>query len=304
MVDSNRVHTKNLNKQNYNFLFLINIFIALFGSVFLAMLKVDVGYIYTLLMLFAISSIFLVTLFLKNDDTLAPITDYARVPIAVNNTLAVVMYFLGMGLPFLLNFIVKTASSFQIVATPLFSSDIVGGQSFTTASIGGSMAWRIFNVMFVAGNVETFVYNFGLVFVFVLIGWAILMFANGGKDLPFMKKKTFILGFAMVMSMIAFVISHQLNNSYTGIAFLVAGIFLLIANLSIYVAGFFLSFWAGYHQSNNLLFLIQTEGLRAVSNGFVSWFGLIFLAYIGLLIYHLLLNTKKAGKVTKKWARS
>ena len=306
MPNPNKVFRKNLNQKDFNLLFFTNLVIAFLGSIFLAWKKVDAGFIYAIMFLGTIAIIVLVNLFLSDDNSLKPISNYIRIPIASKNTLALFFYTTGFTLPILLNIILRIAkSAFSVVSLsiPLFGADIAtGSQSFATAQIGESMSWKIFSIMFVAGNMETFTYNFGMVLFGVLIAILILRLINEEKDIGFIPRRWFVLFIAFMISVGVFMISHTLNSTYAGIAFIVAGIFLLISNLSIYNAGVFLLFWAGWHQSNNLLYLIGVYGLKSVLAGFISWFGLIYLGYWILILFFLIRKWPQVVKDLGTWA--
>lgn len=310
MPNPNKVFTGNLNKENFNFLFLFNLIIAFIGMIYLAWNGIDAGVVYSLMFFGVISAFVLLMLFLSNDNTMKPITDYVKIPISTNLPLGSLFYIIGIGLPFLIDFLIRRVSSFSITSfsVPLFGSDIIGGQTLSSAVIGQDISWKLFNIMFVAGNMETFVYNFGAVLVGILIGVLIFTLAtrgNNAKTLLFMSKRTFVLSVGLLFSVLLFVGSHLQNQSYGTAQFIVAGIFIFIANYSIYLAGVFLLFWAGYHQSNNLIWLIQTEGLKEVVNGFfTTWFGIFFLIYFLLIIYYLLNHSGEAKKKFMSWISS
>lgn len=294
-----------LNAKDFNLLMFFNFFVAFAGSLFLAWQTVQAGVIYALMFVGMMSSVALIHLFLSDDRSWKPISNYAKVPITTSMKLAAISYIGGMILPFLLNMVFRVFDfSVTSFAVPLFGSEIAGGQTFATAAIGESMAWKVFNIMFVAGNMETLVYNFGLMMIGILIGIMVLRLINDEKDLSFMSKRTFVLMFGFATTVVLFVISHVFNGSYGLTEFIVAGIFLLIANISIYYAGFLLTFWAGYHQSNNLIFLIQQEGLSQVLKGFVSPFGLIFVIYIALIVYYILRKSPQVKKEVGRYVRS
>lgn len=306
MPDPNKVHTSSLNAQDFNLLLFFNFFISFVGSLFLAWNGVTAGVIYSLMFLGIMASIFMVMFFLKDDNRLSPITQFIKIPITGKLTLASFFYLIGMGFPLILQTIFRFFGSLSVTSfsVPLFGAEISGGQSFATAEIGKSMSWKIFNIMFTAGNQETLTYNFGTVVIGVLLGYFTLNLINGVKDLPFMSKKAFIIAYAFVISMIFFVISHKMNGSYGATEFLIAGIFLLIANSSIYLWGIFLSFWAGYHQINNLIWLVITEGLKEVATGFLSWFGMIYLIYLVLIIFYVINNWDQVKKDLGRWFNS
>ncbi len=304
MAEPNRVHRTDINKKNFNFLLFAILIGAIIGSVFLAWNHVDAGIIYTLMFLVTIGSIWMVHLVLADDSKLKPITDYVKIPIATKLTNAVFFNLMGFGLPIIVNIILKiTKSSYNVsnLAVPLFGANInTAFQSFSTAEIGNSMAWKLFTIMFTAGAIETFVYKFGTVIVGILIGFLVLQLLNRNET-KISNKKPFLLIFAFGFSILTFILSHLMNGNYGPTEFIVAGIFLLVAIISIYLAGAFLLFWVGYHMSNNLLWLIQAEGMKAVAQGFISWFGLLFVGFMLLQIYYFISNWPQIWKDFLDW---
>ena len=294
-----RYQTGDLGKANLDLLLFVNLMIGLTGSIFLAWRGIDAGIIYSFLFLGTVAGLFLVFFHLKDDRGLKPITRYVRIPITSSQYLSGSLYLLGLLAPFLIQFVLSVAFGGFVVSdlrVPVFGQEINNQlQSFSAAEIGGSMAWRIFIIMFVAGNIETFAYNFGIPIIGILMGYYVLKLFNDVKNIGFVTPKAFILSFALAFSTILFVVSHVLNANYvTNTAFVIAAVFLIVSNISIYLAGFMLVFWAGYHQTNNLIYLIQQYGFSEVFAGFISPFGLIFALYLALIAYSVLRNLPKA----------
>jgi hypothetical protein len=74
--------------------------------------------------------------------------------------------------------------------------------------------------------------------------------------------------------------------------------FICLANISIFFFGVTLSFWIGFHQMNNLIYLVETQGLAEVLSGFLSLFGLLFIGMIVLIVFYVL-RSKKSN--TGQW---
>ncbi len=281
-------------------------FIAVILSIYLAWRDVKAGYIY-IMMFFGITTLlFLVFLWIKDDRNMKPVTEYIKVPISTSLELGGLFYVVGFAIPFVLQGIVRIFSSYNItnLSIPLFSAGINNAfQTFSTAEVGNSMAWKIFITMFDAGNMETFVYNFGLPIIGVLIAlFTFKLPSSDGERWLFISRKWFVVIFGvMILPTLLFVLSHLMNQNYGFKEFVIAGIFLVVANISIYLFGVFVLFWAGYHQANNLLALIMEEGLGKVAEGFVSWFGLIFLIYFLLIILFLIRNSGQVFKELGWW---
>ena len=307
MPNPNKSFQKNINKKDYSFLWFILLLIAFLGSLFQQWNGIQAGVIYASMFTGFSVILFLLFFFIKDDDRMTPISNYIRVPISTSTSLSAFMYMVGLIIPFLVNSIVGIFTSFSLtsLSIPLFSGGATSSViTLSVAKFEESMSWRIFNIFFVAGTIETFVYNFGLMIFFAFVGLGVLKLINGGNDLSFMKKSTFVILFALIGSVSFFIFSHTMNGTYTPMAFILAGLFLLISNISIYKAGIFLIFWAGYHQSNNLLYLISQFGLVPVLEGFLSIFGLVFLLFIVLLLFNIINNWSKIMKeFSSYWSR-
>ena len=279
MPNPNKSFQSNINGKDYSFLWFILLFIAFIGSLFQQWNGIQAGVIYVSMFTGFSIMLFLLFFFIKDDNGMKPISNYIKVPISTSTSLSSFMYLIGLTIPFLVNAIVGLFTSFSLtsLSIPLFSGGTTSNVvSLSVAQFEESMGWKIFNIFFVAGTIETFVYNFGLMIFGAFIGIGILKLINGGNDLSFMKKSTFVIMVALIISVSFFIFSHTMNGTYTPMAFILAGLFLLISNITIYKAGIFLIFWAGYHQSNNLLYLIKTLGLVPVFEGFLCIFGLVF----------------------------
>lgn len=307
MPNPNKVFDKRLNQHGFNLLIYLNLFVSFLGSLFLAWNDILAGKIYAFMFVGVMALIGLAILLFKNDNTLGGMTDYVRLPFGTKLGVAIFFYLVGQLVPVLVKVGLSLAgASFSVTSfsIPLFGADIGHIQSFSAAQISASTPWKIFIIMFTAGNQETFAFNFGTVLFGAIVGYFTLQLLNDGKDFSWMKKKIFVVLFAFLTSLVLFVLAHELNTTYVGVMFVVAGVFLLLSNVSIYVFGTFLTFWMGYHQSNNLLYLIEQLGGGVIAQGFLSWFGLIFLVYELLLVYYLLRHTDEVKREVKSWFNS
>ena len=292
---------KKFSQGNLNYLFFFLIVVSFLGSLFLAMRDFQPGLVYSLIIIGSIGLLFLLFFFLKNDDSLKPLTDFVMIPLTRvrDMAFAIKWYLIGFGIPIVLSLLLRLSqSSFSITSfsIPLFGAEFTTGfQSFATAEIGGSMPWKIFTVVFTAGTAETFMYNIALPLAFILIGVFTLMLIGSKRPL-FMSKKNFLKVFMMLSVSLLFVLSHILNATYQGIMFWIAGLFMLISIASIYWGLVSIIFWVGYHQSNNLMYLIEQEGIFQVLQGFYSVFGIIMIIYFFLMIFYVARNWKKSKR--------
>lgn len=308
MVEFTKGQIVDINKENINLLLLLMIVFSSLGVWYLFLKKIDAGITYGLVFLFSAVYLVLIHFWLKDDNRLKPITNYIRIPFATKLTLAVPFYLVGFLIPIVIKLALNFAGSgFTITSfsVPLFSTSLENTfQSFAAAEISSSMSWNLFITMYTAGTLETFAYNFVLPMVFVLLGWVILKLMNDGKDLPLMSAKAFVLTFALGMATVTFVLSHIFNGSYDLSNFIIAGLFITLSNISIYLLGIFATFWVGYHQSNNLIFLIEKYGLGAVLEGFFAgWFGFLFITLNVLLIFFLIRKRDEVWKDLKSHFR-
>jgi hypothetical protein len=311
MANPTKVFQTNINRKDTNYLLYFNLIVAFLGSLFLAWNDVNAGVVYTLMFVGGMAVIFLTMLVLKDDNTLKPITEYVKIPFETSLPLAAAFYLVGQLVPILVKLLLKligVAIDVVSFSIPLFGADISNVQSFSAAELAASPPWKVFMIMFVSGNTETYTWGFPLVFAGILIGVFTLKLINDGKDLGFISKKVFVLCMAFGLCAGTFILSHVLNDNYTKvIMFVIAGLFLIVSNASMYLGGVFMSFWMGYHQTNNLLWLIYDPkglGAAATAGAFVSIFGFIFLIYEVLLIYYVLRHRKRLAKEIGQWFNS
>ena len=310
MPNPNKVHRTNLNKADFNYLFFAYIFIAVVINTYLMWKDVQAGLIY-LTMFLSISVLMgLIFFWVKDDAHMGPITHFVKIPIASKLTLAVLFDLVGFATPILLKIILTlSSSSFSVtsLSVPLFGAGINKAfQSFSTAEIGNTMSWKLFSMVYDAGTIETYVYNFGLVLTGVMVALLIVLLISKIADNNINKKSKAKFWFVIIFStliqpVLLFILSHVMNKTYKFKEFIMAGLFLMFANVTIYFFGSFLLFWTGYHQANNLMYLIEVDGLAAVFGGFISIFGLFFLLIKGLEIFFVLNNWDLVRKDLFQW---
>lgn len=288
-----------MKQKTFSIFTLSMLIIAVLGSLFLAWLELKnndpgAGIIYTLMFLIGGVLLMIVIFWSGGDQKLTEIQKYIKIPISTKFSISVFFYFIGFWIPLIIQGIIslfRVNFSITNYSVPLYGAGIRETfQSFSAAEIGGSMAWKIFNIMYVAGTDETFIYSFISVILGIFIALTFLKLYNDGKDLSWISKKNFVILIGFITSMLTFIISHVLNGSYELKEFIVAGIFFLISTYSIYKFGLFLAFWMGTHQSNNLLWLISEEGIIAVLKCFISVFGGIFIISMALIVFYIIRN--------------
>lgn len=295
--------SKNLDKsidKDFNLLVFTMLIVAFFGSIFVAIKGVSSGFTVAMLFLGGIVVMSLLFIFVK-DDSLSLITKYIGIPLSTNLPLTGLLYVVGSIVPVIMAVASSLAhSSFSVTSfsIPLFASDIVSTtQSFATSSISGSEPWKLFIMSFVAGTNETWLFNMITPMVMIVIGLLLFELLTDNKDyLLFIPKKGFVLGFAFLMSSGIFTVLHTMNATYNSTSMYVyAFVFLLVVNLSIYLAGVWLSFWIGWHQMNNIIYLVQVDGLQTVLTGLLSLFGIIYVGLMILIVFYVIRQFAKYG---------
>ena len=105
----------------------------------------------------------------------------------------------------------------------------------------------------------------------------------------------------MIMSVLTFMKIHDLNDSYVVMAmFIVAGIFRLLMNLSVYAKSFAIAFVIGAHQSNNNLAWISQNGFsKFLEMMFTNFYGYLFIGIFVGLHFIVLTNLDKVVKEFK-----
>lgn len=304
MPNPYKVFPKKFNEVNIgDWVFLILLF-SIVGTVYLAMNGTKAGTIYAVLISLSFVVLLLLTLLKKDEDKL---TDVILIPFSKKFSLSVFFYALGSLIPFILQFILYFSIGFSLVgfSVPLFTGDIVdAGQSFSVVELESQTSTKIFNIMYVAGSDETVIYNWMAMIFGAIAGTIIIRMFSEERNFMKNKKKYrwLILFIAYAFSIFVFVLSHKLNNTYISVGkFIIAGIFLLISNLSMFQLGLPISFWIGYHQSNNLIYLVTLLGLVTVLQGFLSLFGVIFVLLWVMIGYYIIKNWDVISRDLKIW---
>lgn len=254
--------------------------LALFANYWMWANDIRAGLIFGLILLITVSGFVFGKIFLKNDKDLPKIAEIIDLPFADSLRKSVGWYFIGLFACLIFSFVGGllnfSVTSFSI---PLFGSEMSNQitQSFSAAEISSSMPWKLFNIVFNAGISEEIGFAVGFLFWGLLIGLFLYQLLSYKVKNFVVSKQTFVLGFAIFVSVVAFALAHDLNNSYTvWYMFLAAGVFRLVTLVGMYGLFIPLSAFVGYHQMNNLIWLVGVEGFSNVARGFVSPFGILF----------------------------
>lgn len=278
------------------------------GTVFLASKNLQAGVIYLAFMAGGVVAFVFLTTFAKDEDK--PNT-VLRVPLAKKFSLSAVTFLLGLLTPLgftalsqlLKNLSFKTlipsvVRSFSIV--PLFAGEILGTtQSFAVAEIAEKASTQLFNIGFVAGLDEALIFGWFTMHFGVAIGYFVLKaLSKEGTSInnPFVLR---VFGYAT--SGLLFVGAHKLNGSYQGYEFLVAFIFMMVHNITIYEGAIPITFWMGFHMTYNILFLMKILGIVTTLNGFLSIFGAVFIPVVILLVYYIANNKETVWDDVTEW---
>lgn len=209
----------------------------------------------TLVFLLVLMFFFMAKQFQKRDD----ITDI-RFPFADSFVAASFYFFIGIAIPFFFNLLTGLfggPKSFSIIKPfVILSSASASGQqtfqglSFTVIQTQLNSFWDTFLTVVAAGVLETWIFNFALIIVLLLIGYIIRK--SFGFKLEESGATIFDYGIAITILTLLFMLAHKLNASYqTLIQFLIAGAFLLITNTFLFVFGVVIMAVTGFHMSNN-----------------------------------------------------
>lgn len=302
MPDPKKVFVKRFNDFAVGDLVFIILLFSIVGTTFMAFNQLKSGIIYATLISLSFIVLLLLTLLKKDEDQ--P-TKIIPIPFSKKFSVSAFMYIAGLITPVILSLLLGLVSlSLVSFSVPLFAGDITDGvQSFSVANLEDQMSTKIFNIVYVAGSDETIVYNW-LAMLFGVVAGQILLRLLGREGSP-VKNKTAVKVFAYAFSVFVFSLSHMLNDSYTNVGnFVVAGAFLLISNISMFEWGLPISYWIGFHQSNNLLYLIAVFGMAAVLSGFVGLFGIVTIVLLALILFYLINNWDVVVRDLRWWWRS
>lgn len=281
MPNPNKVFPQKFNELNVGDFIYLFFFFSIVGTTYLFWNQVRAGQVYGILMALSLASLFLLTIFKQEEDRPSR---YVAMPFVKRRSLSIFFYGLGRIVPLILFPLLLGSLSFSIV--PLFTADIVeANQPLAVAQLEASMPFKLFNIVFVAGTDESIVYNWLLVLFSIVVVVSISRLFTKESKKGF--SRGYVMTLAYLLSIVLFMLSHQLNQSYIGLTqFLMAGGFLLISNVSMFEWGLPISFWKGFHQSNNEMYLINSLGLAAVANGYLSLYGaIVSIINIGVLFY-------------------
>ena len=285
--------------QNFNPLLIFMLVLVVIANVWLTILEVYAGIVFfTLIAGVTISMVILFQL-TKGDPEYADFAKYIKAPFGTSLYLAAFFFIAGFVvriISYLIEIVILKSSFIQSFTIPLFAGKIDTGitQSFAIAQAESSMPLILFNRQFNAGTIEEYIFSFGAVFIVGLILYAI---SRQTAENSIWRKKYFILTTSILVAVALFIGAHVLNATYaTPKFFILAGVFRLVSLISIYIWGIFLMFWIGFHHSNNLIDVIREKGAVAVANGFISWYGLFFVAFFLILIWYLISRWKDKGK--------
>ena len=254
---------KTLNLQGFSVYFLF-FFISLIPAFVIR--QTSAGEIYFNMIILA--NIFLLTLFFGYvvAGRLQKKDNFTNFEFPFSNKIHIDFFYYYIGILFapLYNFIVylilkifniSLPKSYEIVK-PFFVYATNGiaeltGQSFNIIKTTLDPFFNTYVTVMIAGVQETHIFNFLGVMSLLLIGYTVRKMLSI-KDNP-RSNRIFDIIFSLVVIVLLFLLAHQYNQTYLGapILFLFAGIFLLLANVSIYWLGILLMFWVGFHESNN-----------------------------------------------------
>ncbi len=304
MPSPKKVHGKHFDL-NFNLLIFVLFAFVLYANYWLTVNDIFTGVVYyTMISLTVAVIVFAMMIF--SGDKLKPLAKIVRVPITTSLGLASLFFMVGFIFPIIVESILRIfTSTFSIssLSVPLFQGELVAGitQSFSAVEIAESMPWKIFNLTFNAGVVEELATFATFLASIIVMMWVVTVLFKKDEN-AIEKRKTIIIISAIIITSLLFMGAHVLSGNYTvPIMFLIAFLFRAISLTSIYFYGVFLIFWLGYHMSNNLIALIRLEGLIPVLNGFISWVGILYLVFFGLVIWYIITRWDGIKKGLGEW---
>lgn len=269
----------NLNK-DYSLFSFVLIGATLIGSFWLAINDVKAGSIYFYLMLFTITMIMLIMIFIREDRK-----EYnLRFPIETSSLRASLKFFLGILIPLLFIFIFPKALNMM---NPMMTFNL-GANSYAAVQQIDKPFWQMFTIGPTAGVLEEF-WAMGMWLFGMITGYYIVRRLG-------LQNKFAILGMQVVTATIItgglFSVLHTLNPTYTTTAmFISALVFRIIMSfIMFFILG--IEFTIGYHIMNNLIYL----GWGTVSKALVTAGGIALIVIILLEIYNLIRQAKKSGE--------
>lgn len=274
---------------NRNALNMYALFILFLASVtFLFAQGIDTGTIYFGIIIGSFVGMQFVFQFYKKDSSITNIiAGYIRVPFAFSSKVSSRWLLAGLFIPFVVFVLVSSlfpAFSIESVSTPLFGNRLFDSfQTFSASKILSSGAWQSATTSFGAGVGETLAFSYFLVVAFIPLAiWFIGFFVSD----PYKVNKNIIILMAIFFVSLTFMGIHVLNNTYQGVQFLIAFLFLFFSTLSIYYFGVLLIFWVGFHISWNQVILIKLNGWSwFFSEVLFSWYGVFIAGLVLLLSY-------------------
>lgn len=231
------------------------------------------------------------SLFFINENQLGRLTKTFKVPFTTDLDVALGLYMIGLFFALFVNGIFGFIGQ-QFAITDYFvplSAGKVGSiitNSFQIAQLQFSAFWDMFITVFTAGPIEELLFGFSLVLVGVLVAMLIWRLLFGDKNTNSATANAFYITFSIIFTGLLFGGVHTLNSTYTTpLNFLVAIVFRILMNVSLYRWGVFLSFTMGYHQMTNFIWWIRENGIPRLLEAFGTGGGIIIMIFYGLLLW-------------------
>jgi hypothetical protein len=309
------VRGKVLTQGNKNYFVLILLIIMILGVGWGWLVGVKAGDVYGKIAVLTILIISLLLLWIDETDK-QTMKEYFMTPITSSTLSSMGMFVFGWFIIMIFNvfgFISDKIFAVSFTSTEFYGSLYFSGrgitqglsQSFQAGVIESSKLSEYFYSSIVAPIQEEFTWGFALYLAFYTMSIGITKGFMKNKA-PFgLKNQTFHTIFAMVGVLATFMYVHNLNKSYVGIMFIIAGIFRLLVNVSMYVYGMTLSFAIGVHSANNTTAFIQGNGFGTLMSALLtSPYGWIFLIIFFSVVIYVLKNLDKVIQETRKELRN
>lgn len=291
------VRNKILTQGNKNWALYVLIVFMILGVSWGWLVEVKAGEVYGKILVLT-TSVLTLTWFWLDEDDRKTMKDYFSTPITSSSTAsigALVFGWIVVAIFNLIGLLSKAFLSISFTSTQFYGSLYFSGngltqglsQSFQASVVESSKLAEFFYSCIVAPIQEELTWGLILYLVFYGIGLSVVKaYYVSRKKQP---KSTFYQKVASIIALfgvfLTFMYVHKLNNSYVGYMFLIAGIFRLLVNISIYFYGMILSFAIGIHMANNTSAFIQQYGFSTLLTAlFSSPFGWLMIAgFLGIL---------------------
>lgn len=286
--------TNDPTDKNFSPLVFIMLIMMSIGIVWLATNDIAAGMTHIIIFLTATALISLSLLFI-DESSKTSVFRLIGLPFRVSIFASSALYFLGILIPIIFSFLGFNTSKI-IIPLAAKAINLQMTQSFAAVQIVLDDFWRWFVTVYTSGTNEEFVFAFVAIMLGIIItDYLIQAFKF---DIKFEKKTPYLFAGGMIFSIILFTGIHILNASYTTISmFVIAALFRLVLNISIYYFGLALSFSIGFHQSNNAVWFFNEYGAATTLSALSGTGGILIIIFNLIILVTIFSGIKELSKI-------